>query len=232
MKPTNDLPQEERSTSSAGTSPRPVRLAYVVSHPIQYQAELLRRIAADPAIDLTVLFCSDFSVRAYRDAGFGVAVEWDVPLTDGYRHIFLPRWRDNSSPRPLAPISRGFFRTLRNGVDGKPFDALWLHGYNSVNALHSMLAARLLGLPVMLRAEPWLSDRHRSPLKLWLKRGVFRVLQSMVTAVLPIGSRNRDYWAHYFGESFPSFLVPYAVDNEFFAQGTQAASATRGRSAA
>ncbi len=218
MRLAGDVKPEGTAAPAVYRSTRPVRLAYVVSHPIQYQAELLRRIAADPAIDLTVLFCSDFSTRAYRDAGFGVAVEWDVPLTDGYRHIVLPRWRDNSSPQPLAPISRGFFRALRNGIDGEPFDALWLHGYSSVNAVHAMLAARLLGLPVLLRAEPWLSDRHRSALKLLVKRSAFRVLQSFVTAVLPIGSRNRDYWAHYFGQSFPSFLMPYAVDNDFFAQ--------------
>ncbi len=40
-----------------------VRLAYLVSHPIQYQAPLLRRIAQEPDIDLTVFFGSDFSVR-------------------------------------------------------------------------------------------------------------------------------------------------------------------------
>ncbi len=227
MTHTADVPREETSVHLAVKHTRPVRLAYVVSHPIQYQAELLRRIAADPAIDLTVLFCSDFSVRSYRDSGFGVAVEWDVPLTEGYRSVVLPRWRDNSSPRPMAPISRGFFRMLRMGIDGEPFDALWVHGYNSVNCLHAMLAARLLGLPVMLRAEPWLSDRHRSPTKLRIKRGAFRLLQPLVTAVLPIGAHNREYWAHYFGQSFPSFPVPYAVDNDFFAQGAQKASATR-----
>ena len=71
-----------------------VRLAYLVSHPIQYQAPLLRRIAQQPDIDLTVLFGSDFSVRGYRDQGFGVGVKWDVPLLDGYKHVFLPRLRD------------------------------------------------------------------------------------------------------------------------------------------
>jgi len=41
---------------------RRVRLAYLVSHPIQYQAPLLRRLAQEPDIDLTVFFGSDFSV--------------------------------------------------------------------------------------------------------------------------------------------------------------------------
>ncbi len=71
---------------------RKVRLAYVVSHPIQYQANLLRRITADPEIDLTVFFCSDFSARGYQDKGFGVSVQWDVPLLQGYRSVVLPRW--------------------------------------------------------------------------------------------------------------------------------------------
>ena len=42
-----------------------IRLAYLVTHPIQYQAPLLRRIAAEPGIDLTVFFCSDFSLKSY-----------------------------------------------------------------------------------------------------------------------------------------------------------------------
>jgi hypothetical protein len=40
-----------------------VRLAYLVSHPIQYQAPLLRRIVQEPDIDLTVFYGPDFSVR-------------------------------------------------------------------------------------------------------------------------------------------------------------------------
>ena len=48
-----------------------IRLAYLVTHPIQYQAPLLRRIAAEPGIDLTVFFCSDFSLKSYLDPCFG-----------------------------------------------------------------------------------------------------------------------------------------------------------------
>jgi hypothetical protein len=73
------------SQPTAAKPPRPVRVAYFVSHPIQYQAPLLRRIAQEPDIDLTVFFSSDVSARGYKDAGFGVHVQWDVPLLDGYK---------------------------------------------------------------------------------------------------------------------------------------------------
>ena len=132
---------------------RPVRLAYLVSHPIQYQAPLLRRIAADPAIDLTVLFGSDFSLRGYRDEGFGVGVRWDVPLTEGYRHEFLPVLRDSGTVSFGRPLNRGIWSRLRGKGASPAFDALWVHGYATANALHGMAAANALGTPVLLRAE-------------------------------------------------------------------------------
>jgi len=198
-------------------APHPVRLAYLVSHPIQYQAPLLRRIAADPEIDLTVLFGSDFSVRGYKDHGFGVEVSWDTPLLEGYRSEFLKPLRDKRNVTPFTPISRGIYRRLQN-PDGSPaFNALWVHGYASINSLQAILAANALGIPVLLRAESWLADRPRSPLTLAAKSLFFRLLGSALDAVLPIGSVNSAYWSHYLPNT-PQFLMPYAVNNSYFAQ--------------
>src|SRR5579862_4772779 len=96
----------------SGTIKNKVRLAYLVSHPIQYQAPLLRRIAQEPDIDLTVLFGSDFSVRGYKDEGFGVGVKWDVPLLDGYRHVFLPALRESQTVSVTSPLNYGIVREL------------------------------------------------------------------------------------------------------------------------
>ena len=201
----------------------PIRLAYVVSHPIQYQAPLLRRIAAEPGIDLTVFFSSDFSVRAYKDAGFGTELKWDVDLLSGYKHEFLPRTRDTSAPTPTRPINYGIFRRLRQGN----FDAVWVHGYATVNSLHAMLAAKALGLPVLLRAESWLGDRPRTERTLVFKKLYLKFVRSLVDATLAIGTHNRQYWQKYFGQHFPIFLVPYAVDNQYFQQRAQAAAPRR-----
>jgi len=204
-----------------------VRLAYVVSHPIQYQAELLRRIAAEPGIDLRVFYCSDFSLRSYQDAGFGVSVEWDVPLLEGYVSTILPRWRDTHKPSPTRPIARGFLREFLKGVDGEPFDALWVHGYSTVNAMHAMLAAKALGIPVLLRTDSWLGERPRTANKLRIKRLFFDALRTLVHGILAVGRRNVAYWEHYFGKDFPIFLMPYAVDNAYFARKTAEATPTR-----
>ena len=209
---------------SQTTSGGNIRLAYLVSHPIQYQAPLLRRIAREPDIDLTVLFGSDFSVRGYKDRGFGVEVIWDTPLLDGYHSEFLRPWRDTGHVSPTTPISRGIYRRLQQ-QDGSPaFDALWVHGYASINSLQAILAANALGIPVLLRAESWLADRVRSPWTLALKSAFFQLLGQGIAAVLPIGTVNAAYWTHYFGSSVPQFLMPYAVNNEYFAALAQAAA--------
>jgi len=202
-------------------------LAYLVSHPIQYQAPLLRRIAQEPDIDLTVFFGSDFSVRGYRDEGFGVGVKWDVPLLDGYKYEFLPKLRDHGDVGIASPLNYGIASRLRGRNGDSAFDVLWVHGYATVNAMHGMMAAKSLGIPVLLRAESWLRDRGRNSVKLAIKNIFFEGLKKMVDGILPIGTLNSEYWRHYFGDEVPQFLMPYAVDNAYFAQRAREAQAGR-----
>ena len=208
------LPPQTRERTKA-----PVRLAYLVTHPIQYQAPLLRRIALEPDIDLTVFFGSDFSVQGYKDVGFGgVGVKWDIPLLEGYKHEFLPVLRDLRRISRTSPANYGIFKRLR-GRSGNPgFDALWLHGYANANAVHAMLAARSLGIPVLVRAESRLADRNRRPWRLAARHLYFYALGLLIDGVLPIGSLNMEFWRHYLGPDIPHFFMPYAVDNNYFQQ--------------
>ena len=200
---------------------RRVRLAYLVSHPIQYQSPLLRRIAQDSGIDLTVFFGSDFSIRGYHDKDFGVDVKWDIPLTEGFPHEFLPALRDKGAEGIFSPISRGILGRLRG------FDCLWVHGYATVNQMYGILAAKALGIPVLVRSDSQLKDRPRGGLKLAVKNVFFRLLRHLVSGVLVSGTLNRDYWAHYMGHDFPLFFLPYAVDNAWFQRQCRLAAATR-----
>lgn len=205
-----------------------IKLAYLVSHPIQYQAPLLRRIAQEPDIDLTVFYGSDFSIRGYKDEGFGgVGVKWDIPLLDGYRHEFLPVLRDDASVSFARPLNRGILERLRGKKHEGPFDVLWVHGYATANSLHAMLAAKSLGIPVLLRGDMWLKDRPRSRPKLVLKSLFFQILRHLVDGVLSVGTLNAAYWRHHLGDDFPQFMMPYAVDNNYFQQRSHISPAER-----
>ncbi len=200
-----------------------LRVAYLLSHPIQYQSPLLRLLAQQSGLELTVLYTSDFSVRSYRDRGFGVAVEWDVPLLGGYRHEFLPRMLDSHDVSFFRPLNHGVFHRLRQGR----FDVLWIHGYATLNSWIAMVAAKALGIPVLLRTDSTLIDHPRGPVKLAVKNVFFRILRRFTFGVLSVGQRNTEYWRHHLGQDIPVFSIPYAVDNAFFQQQCQAASATR-----
>lgn len=88
------------------------KLAYFVSHPIQYQAPLLRMLAGQPEVELKVFFLSDLSVKSFRDKGFGVSIQWDVPLLEGYSYEFLPCIRDRGTIGFWNPRSEDIFPWL------------------------------------------------------------------------------------------------------------------------
>jgi glycosyltransferase involved in cell wall biosynthesis len=188
------------------------RLLVLASHVIQYQVPMFRTLAADPRLDLTVSFCSDWGLTAYRDEGFGREVRWDVPLLDGFRSEFLPNW----SPRPHPSRFWGLFNpaALQHIRCGE-FDAVWVHGWASVTNCTAMLAAFLAGVPVLLRGETNLL----SPLprwKRWLKHAILSRLFRNVSAFLAIGQNNADFYRAYGVPAERILAVPYAVDNDFF----------------
>jgi glycosyltransferase involved in cell wall biosynthesis len=203
--------------------PGPYRVAYLVSHPIQYQAPLLRYLAARPELDVTALFLSDFSVREYRDAGFGVSVHWDVPLLEGYAHEFLPGLGRHDRVGFWRPLAGGLWRTLTRGR----FDALWVHGYAQQSVLRAVALARARGMTILLRGDSHLTDAKRGPVKTWLKRRAMPRFFRLIDGFLAIGGLNRQYYLHYGAPDERIFPMPYAVDNEFFRR--QVAEAARRR---
>lgn len=200
-----------------------LRVAYLLSHPIQYQSPLLRRLAQQPGLELTVFYTADFSLRSYHDRGFGVPVEWDVPLLGGYHHEFLPRILDAPDISFFRPLCRGIRQRLRRGR----FDVLWIHGYATLNSWLAMAAAKSLGIPVLLRTDSTLIDHPRGRAKLALKNIFFKILRRFTAGVLSVGQRNTEYWRHHLGPDVPIFTVPYAVDNAFFQERCRAAATTR-----
>ncbi len=215
--------QSGRKAKGTGSrNPGPVRLAYVVSHPIQYQAPLLRRIAREPGIDLTVLYSSDFSTREYKDRGFGREVAWDVPLLEGYKYKILPRLPGARKVYSAKAPSRGYLSAF---VSGK-FDVAWVHGYHTANAMQAMMAARLTGAKTLVRSDSTLTDRERSAGKQAVRRIFFGGLRGLVDGVLTCGTRNAEYWRAML-PGRPQFLMPYAVDNAWFAARASEARAKR-----
>ena len=195
---------------------RRYRIAYLASHPIQYQAPMLRHLNRHPRIEIEALFLSDFSVRGYRDPGFGTDISWDVPLLDGYDHRFLPSLDQVDGMSVLRPLTYGIASALRSGN----YDALWVHGYGHHAYLRAMATARALGLTVMLRGDSNIR-RQRSMARQLAKKVVLRGLFRLPHALLAVGTLNRDYYRAYGVPDERIFMTPYAVDNEYFRESAE-----------
>lgn len=183
------------------------RLLYLVSHPIQYQAPLLRRIAREPGLRLRVVFGHVGSVDLHHEPDFRRNVRWDVPLLESYDHAVL------------------------GGVDLEAeiaaADALWVHGWQYRWQRQAIAIGARRGVPILMRGENWFGAMPDAPLAGGVKRTWRRHLFARCRAFLAIGSRNRDYYRAHGIADERIFSMPYAVDNEFFTSRAAAAQAGR-----
>ncbi len=196
-------------------SSSPKQVAYLVSHPIQYQAPFLRYLAREADFELTTFFLSDFSTRLHRDRGFDAELKWDVPLLEGYRSVTLSAAPEVVWNRPFPRRELGA-RLLNGG-----FDALWIHGWAQLAQLWTLLRAGQKKIPVLLRGESVPAARSL------LRRSVLRKLLGRAQAFLPIGRRNRAFYRSLGFEEGALHDVPYAVDNDFFRLRSREAAKTR-----
>ena len=127
------------------------RVAIVCSHPIQYLAPWFVALAAEPSLELTVLYGSlSGQVYAAQDRDFGRSVSWDVDLLSGYRHLELTSHAlFPGLDRFLGMASLDPFRLLRR----ERFDAVVILGWNYALYPLALAAARAAGLPVILRGD-------------------------------------------------------------------------------
>ena len=66
------------------------RLAFVVSHPIQYYVPLYQRLAKRNDLLTKVFFTWHAGQTPVQDIGFRIPVKWDIPLTEGYDFELVP----------------------------------------------------------------------------------------------------------------------------------------------
>ena len=188
-----------------------MKLAVVTSHVIQYQAPLLRKIAASADIDLKVYFNWGFGVEEMRDPGFNVTVKWDIPLLEGYDHKFLK----NSSLRP----SSKFWGQINFGIvpelAKRRYDAVLLFGWSLFTNWLVFLTAFIIGTRVILLAESPLShELTKKKTRRFLRKLIFGVLFRLVDKFLYIGEENRKFYEYYGVPKEKLFFAPYAVEND------------------
>ena len=195
------------------------RLAYIVSHPIQYQAPLLRRLAREPGLRIKAFFLTNAGAEPFFDAGFNRVLQWDIPLLEGYPYHFVAR----DLPLPLGFNQPAGF-SWRRAFKAERFHGVWLNGYAHGPLLRAFAAAKWAGMRVLVRGESHDGLRRAEPV--W-RRTAQHALFRGVDAFLAIGSANRDFYLHRGARPERIHMAPYSVDNDYFRHRVAAASPRR-----
>jgi glycosyltransferase involved in cell wall biosynthesis len=171
----SDMPNSVRTAISSENQPAPAAAAtrkykvlLLTTHVIQYASPVYRLFSRDPRIDLLVAYCSLQGAEAGLDPEFGVEVQWDVPLLDGYRWVHVP----NKALRPglgrfFGLWNPGLWKLLRAGH----FDAVVIYtGYMNASFWLTVLAAKSKGVPVLISSDTTtLQPRDGKRWKAWIK---------------------------------------------------------------
>lgn len=194
----------------------PHRIAFVTTHPIQYQVPIFRLLAGRSDLDLTVLFCH-LPDAVQQGDGFGLAFQWDVPLLDGYRYQVLK----NVAKTPSVTAFSGCDTPgIKHVLQAGEFDAVVVNGWVVKSCWQTLRACRRLRLPCLVRGEANLL-RPRA----WWKHLLHQRLVRCYAACLYIGQANRAFYRRHGVPEDRLFSAPYCVENERF----EAAAADLGR---
>ena len=200
---------------------RPIRVAFINTHPIQYFAPLYAYLNATEDLSIAALYLSDYSIRGATDRSFGQVVRWDVDLLAGYEARFVAGARFRQEARGFTSmVAPQLWNEVRRGS----FDALVVHGHTPAAMLIGIAAAKALRLAVFMRCDTHLG-LPRSALRAALRKPILRFLYSQLDGVLAIGSANAAFYRAMGVHDCRIFWVPYAVDNARFS--TQLSAADR-----
>lgn len=191
---------------------RTLKIAVVLSHPVQYHEPLFRGLSQHPLVNVTVLYCDLWGATRMRDPDFG-SMAWDVPLLTGYRCKRLTNFW------PWEP--GGFFGCINPGILVElwrgSYDAAIVFGWGSMTMWMTFAAASLVGTPWMLYGDTNLvleNGKHglKHAPREWLLRGLFK----RTAAFLASGTLNRMFYESKGVSAERIFAVPASVDNDYF----------------
>lgn len=195
--------------------PRRTRLAFIVSHPVQYYVPLYRRLAQRDDFDIKVFYTWHGGKTPTMDRGFRQVVQWDIPLAEGYDHEVVP----NTAADPGSHHFLGLQNpSLVHAVMAWRPDAVHITGYSGLSHLLAMRALRRRGVPVLFRGDSHLLDERRRGARWMLKRALLRTVFGLPSALLYVGQANKAYYEAFGATPERLHYCPHSIDVARFAE--------------
>jgi glycosyltransferase involved in cell wall biosynthesis len=192
---------------------RHYRVLFLSSHPIQYQAPLYSRLAAEPDLNLHVAYCSLKGAEAAVDPEFGVDVQWDVPLLDGYPWTHVPN-RGSGRESFFGLFNPGLWKMIRRGK----YDAVVSYvGYVRATFWIAWLAAKLSNAAFLFGTDSTsFAPRDGRAWKVTVKKYAWPLLFRLADQVLALSSAGLDFMRSLRIPADRLTLIPFVVENDWW----------------
>ncbi|GAC1628282.1 MAG: hypothetical protein NVS9B13_25920 [Candidatus Acidiferrum sp.] len=194
-------------------SERRYRVLAIGAHPVQYMAPIFRHLAAHPQVDLHVAYCTLRGAEAGYDPEFGVTVQWDVPLLEGYSWTHVPN-RGSGDESFFGLRNPGLWKLIRQGK----FDAVFCFtGYIRASFWMAWLAAKLSRTAFIFGTDTHtLIARDGRKWKATVKRVVWPMLFRLADHVVVPSSGTLDLMRSFGISDDHVSLTPNCVDNDWW----------------
>ncbi len=150
-------------------------------------APWLERLARESRLELKVFYLWDLGVSQARDPGFLQPLQWDIPLLEGYQHIFIPNLSKNRGNHHFL----GYINpTLNQSLRAWKSDMVLLMNYGFFSDLMLMIDPRFGRIPFLFRGDSHDLARSHGVLA-WLSQTLRRLLFRRFSAFLVVGQANR-----------------------------------------
>ena len=191
------------------------RILAVATHPVQYMAPLFRRMAAHPALDLHVAYCTLRGAETGHDPEFGANIQWDIPLLDGYSWSHVAN-RGSGTESFFGLFNPELWRLIRKGK----YDAvLCFVAYVRASFWIACVASKLSGAAFLFGADATsLTSRDGSKWKAGVKKLLWPRLFRLADQVIDPSSSNGEMMRQLGIPDERISLTPFVVDNDWWVE--------------
>jgi len=184
------------------------RLAIICTHPIQYYVPVFKQLAE--VIELKVFYTAGEKISF--DKGFGLNIQWDIPLLDGYDFQFLiNNARKHSTSHFFGTINPDAIRNVQQFEPSHILIFGWAH-YSHLKILNYFSGK----VRILFRGDST-ALRQDHLLKSLTKKVILKYIYSHVNHALYTGINNKRYFKDYGFKNNQLIFAPHAVDNKRFA---------------
>lgn len=182
-----------------------IKVALIVSHPIQHFCPQYESFAKNPMADIKVFFASRMGLNPYYDAKFNMDISWNNIRINNFNHVFL-------NDEPIAGVGSGLDAPRLNiELDLYNPDLVVLYGY------FQKFQRRAYRWSLKNRKRvAYISDSEFRKKDFWIKKWTkwpfLRWYFSNINYFLTVGNANESYYDYYGVKSKHFIRMHFPID--------------------